>query len=210
MIAFNLRLAVRSMRWIGPALLLLVWISLTLSDPGPALANAGNLFLLLVAVTCWITVVIGNVDDDGHRELLAAAAGSPATLHRLRAVSAFAGANAISSFGTLACLVVATSPARPTNELVVIGTCVLVQVGATAFGVGIGTLLHRPVLRHAGLALLVAIAALVGLILLPPVQSVLRALDNGRTTGVIALAAAGVATAFALVAASGALAHRRS
>ena len=99
MIAFNLRLGVRSMRWLGPALILMVWILASLSDPGPALTNAGNMFLLLVAVSCWLTVTIGNVDDDGHRELLAAAIGSPARLHRSRAISAYIAANTVSAVG---------------------------------------------------------------------------------------------------------------
>jgi hypothetical protein len=210
MIAFNLRLAGRSMRWLGPALILIIWILATLSAPGPALANAGSLFLLLVALTCWLTVTIGNVDDDGHRELLAAAIGSPAQLHRSRAISAYLAANAVSSAGTLACVLAATKPTRPTAEAAVVGACVLMQLAATAIGVGIGTLLHRPVLRHAGVTLLVTVAALVGIILLPPVQSVLRALNDGRTTGVIALAAAGGVIAFAAVTAASALADRRN
>jgi len=95
MITFNLRLATRSMLWLGPVFIVLLWTLLTLSDPGPAFTNAGNWFIVFVAITCWITVIIGNVDDDGHRELLAAAIGSPAALHRSRAISAFIAANAI-------------------------------------------------------------------------------------------------------------------
>jgi hypothetical protein len=210
MIAFNLRLAARSMRWLGPALILMIWIRASLTAPGPALANAGNMFLLLVALTCWLTVMIGNVDDDGHRELLAAAIGSPAKLHRSRAITAYLAANTVSAPGTIGCLLAATRPTRPTVEIVVVGACVLMQLAATAIGVGIGTLLHRPVLRHAGATLLVTVAALVAIILLPPVQSVLRALNDGRTTGVIALAAAGGVVAFAAVTAAGALADRRN
>ena len=210
MIAFNLRLAARSMRWLGPALILMIWILLAVSAPGPALANAGNMFVLVVALTCWLTVTIGNVDDDGHRELLAAAVGSPGRLHRSRAISAYLAANAVGAAGTLACLVATTNPTRPIAEIVVVGACVLMQLAATAIGVGIGTLLHRPVLRHVGVTLLVTVAALVGIVLLPPVQYVLRALNNGRTTGVVALAAAAGVIAFGAVTAAGALADRRN
>jgi hypothetical protein len=210
MIAFNLRLAVRSMRWLGPALIMIVWILLTLTGPGPALANAGNSFLMLVGVTCWLTVTIGNVDDDGHRELLAAAIGSPARLHRSRAIAAYLGANAVGSIATVAGLIATTRPARPTNEIVVVGACVLIQLAATAIGVAIGTLLHRPVIRQAGFTFLLAVAALVGVILLPPVQSVLRELNDGRTTGVVALAAIAALIALGAVITAGALADRRS
>jgi hypothetical protein len=210
MIAFNLRLAIRSMRWIGPALILMIFIVTTVSAPGPALANAGSFFLLLVALTCWLTITIGNVDDDGHRELLAAAVGSPGRLHRSRALSAYLAANALGVAGTLACLLASSEPTRRTAEYVIVGACVLMQLAATALGVGIGTLLHRPVLRHVGVTLLVTGAALVGIILLPPVQFVLRALNDGRTTGVIALAAAGAVVAFVAVTAAGELADRRN
>jgi hypothetical protein len=210
MIAFNLRLAVRSMRWLAPALILVIWISLTLSGPGPALANAGNAFLMLIGVTCWLTVTIGNVDDDGHRELLAAAIGSPARLHRSRAIAAYLAANAVAWIATIAGLLAATRPTRPTSELVVVGACVLLQLAATAVGVGIGTLLHRPVVRHAGFTLLVAAGALIGVILLPPVQFVLRELNDGRTTGVVALAAVAGVISLGAVATAGALADRRN
>ena len=178
MIAFNLRLAARSMRWLAPALIMMIWIVATLSAPGPALANAGNLFLLLVAVTCWLTVTIGNIDDDGHRELLAAAIGSPAQLHRSRSISAYLAANTVGTAGTLVCLLATTPPTRRTAQIVVVGICVLMQLAGTAIGVGIGTLLHRPIVRHAGVTLLVTVAALVGTILLPPVRTVLRALND--------------------------------
>ena len=211
MIAFNLRLAVRSMRWIGPALIAVIWVTLTLAGPGPALSNAGSSFLMLVAVACWLTVIVGNVDDDGHRELLAAAIGSPARLHRSRAIAGFAAATAVGGVVTLADLFATTGATRPTSVIVIVGACVLLELAATAIaGAAIGTLLHRPVLRHAGVTLLVALGALVGLILLPPVQYVLRELNDGRTNGVVALAAAGVALALGAVATASALADRRN
>ena len=210
MIAFNLRLAVRSMRWLGPALIAMIWISFTLAGPGPALSNAGSAFLMLVAVACWLTIIVGNVDDDGHRELLAAAIGSPARLHRSRAIAGFVAATAVGGAVTLADLVATTRATRPMSEFLVVGACVLMELAATTIGVAIGTLLHRPVLRHAGVALLVALGALVGLILLPPVQYVLRELNDGRTNGVVALAAAGVLLALAAVATASALADRRN
>jgi hypothetical protein len=210
MIAFNLRLGVRSMRWLGPALILLIWTLLAMSDPGPALANAANLFIMLVGVTCWITVVIGNVDDDGHRELLAAAAGSPADLHRSRAITAYLAANAIGAVPTLAGLLATSRPTRSISEAYIVIACVLMQLAATAIGVAIGTMLHRPVIRHPGITLLASGAALVGLVLLPPVQYVLRQMNDGRTGGVVALTAAAVAVAAAAVATAGTLADRRN
>jgi len=208
MIAFNLRLTVRSMRWFGAALLALIWTSFTIADPGTALRNAGGAFMMIVAVSCWITVAVGNVDYDGHRELLAAVAGSPARLQRSRAISAFVASNLIALVSTVIGIALATTPTRPVSDVRVDAACLLLQLAATAIGVGIGTLLHRPVVRNGGVTLLVAVGALVVLILLPPVQHVLRELNDDRTGGVLALSAVALAAGVAAVAVSGVLADR--
>ena len=210
MIAFDLRLVVRSMRWLGPGLIALLWTVLSLTDPGPALANAANVFIMLVAVSCWITVVVGNVDDDGHRELLAAIAGSPAALHRSRATSAFLAANAIGAVATVGGLLATSRPTRSISEIYIVIACVLMQLAATAIGVAFGTMLHRPIVRHFGITLLASTAALVGLVLLPPVQYVLRQMNDGRTGGVVALAAVAIAVGAATVATAGKIADRRT
>jgi hypothetical protein len=210
MIAFDLRLVVRSTRWLGPLLIALVWTSFTVANPGTALSNASSSFTVLVAVTCWITVAIGNIDDDGHREILAAAAGSPAHLQRRRAVSAFVGANVIALVVTAAGFARGISPARSTSQAQIVAGCVLLQLAATAIGVGIGTLLHRPVVRNVGVTLLVATGALVVLILLPPVQHVLRQLNDDRTGGLIVLTLVALAASAASVGVAGALADRRN
>jgi len=210
MIAFHLRLAARSMRWLGPALIVLIWTLLSLSDPGPAIANAANSFIMLVLISSWITVIIGNVDDDGHRELLAAVAGSPANLHRSRALSAYLAANVIGAVPTVAGILATSRPTRPINETYIVIVCVLMQLAATAIGVGIGTMLHRPVVRHAGITLLASVGAIVGLVLLPPVQYVLRQLNNGRTGGVVAMTAVALVVGVISVATAGELADRRN
>jgi hypothetical protein len=207
-IAFNLRLTLRSMRWLGAALLVLIWASFTISDPGTALSNASSAFMVIVAITCWVTIAVGNVDDDGHRELLAAALGSPARLQRSRAISAYVAGNVIALVSTIVGIALAATPSRPASTVRIYGACVLLQLAATAIGVGIGTLLHRPVIRNGGVTLLVSVGALVVLILLPPVQHVLRQLNDDRTGGLLALSAVALAAGIAAVALSGALADR--
>jgi hypothetical protein len=198
------------MRWFGAVLLALIWTSFTVASPGTALANASGAFILIVAVTCWITVAIGNVDDDGHRELVAAAAGSPGRLQRSRAISAFVAGNAIALVSTIIGIALATSPSRPVSLVRIIGACLLLQLAATAIGVGIGTLLHRPVVRNSGVTLLTSAGALVGLILLPPVQHVLRELNDNRTDGLVVLTLVALFAGSVAVALSGALADRRN
>ena len=210
MIVFHLRLVVRSWRWLGAAIIVLIWMLISLSDPGPALANAGSGFLLLFAVTCWITVVTGNVDDDGHRELLAASAGSPGQLHRLRALSAWIAANAIGAVVTFTALVASSDPVRRMSEAAIVAGCVVVQLAATAIGVACGTMLHRPVVRHLGMTLFASVAALVALVLFPPTQHLFRQLDDGRTGGLAVYAAGALVLAIAAVFGGSLLADRRN
>ncbi|HEY3831256.1 MAG TPA: hypothetical protein VGO03_03110 [Acidimicrobiia bacterium] len=210
MIAFHLRLVARSMRWLGAAIIVLIWMLISLSDPGPALSNAGSGFLLLFAVACWITVVTGNVDDDGHRELVTASVGSPARLHRLRALSAWIAANAIGVVVTLTALVASSHPVRPASEATVVAACIAVQLSATAIGVGCGALLHRPVVRHLGITLFASVAVLVALVLFPPTQHLFRQLNDGRTGGLVIYAAGAVVLAVVAVTAGSLLADRRN
>ena len=74
---FALALHARSGRWIPPALLLATWVVLVVANPGSALDNGANLFFAVLVVSVWCTSAIGNVDDDPHRDLCAAAVGGP-------------------------------------------------------------------------------------------------------------------------------------
>ncbi len=85
---FALALHARTGRWIPPALLLVTWTVLVVANPGSALDNAANLFFAVLVVSVWCTSAIGNVDDDPHRDLCAAASGGPARLAASRHVAA--------------------------------------------------------------------------------------------------------------------------
>ncbi len=207
---FNGSLLARSMRWLGPALLWLVWTAFTVANPGAALGNSASSFMMLVTVACWLTIGVGNVDDDGHRELLAAASGSPARLHRTRAATAFAVATSFGLVSTIAGIVVAGNPEHSISQTRIVIASLLLELTATAAGVGLGTLLHRPVVRHAGATLLVVVAGLIGLILLPPVEHVLRQFNDDRTGGLGVLTAVTIAAALLAVGAGGVLADRRN
>jgi hypothetical protein len=207
-IVFTLRLAARSTRWLGPAIIVMLAAATTDAGPGTAMTNASGTSILVVIVTCWLTVAIGNLDDDGHRELLSAAAGSRGRLHRDRAIAAYVAGNALALVLTIVGIAVAEHPATSVSTGVIVAICLLVQLASTAIGVGIGTLLHRPVVRNLGITMLVAVGALVGLVLLPPVQHVLRTLNGDRTGGVVVACVIAIAFGVAAVTAAGALADR--
>jgi hypothetical protein len=209
-IAFNSRLALRSAKWVGPAVIVLLWTAFTVASPGSGLSNAGNDSFMFIAIACWLTVGIGNIDDQGHRELLAAATGSPARLHRARAVTAFTFANELALIPTIAGLATAQNPAHAPNPVVIVITALLLQVAATAVGVAIGTCLHRPVVDNTGVALLVSIGAFVVLALLPPLQHVLRDLNDDRVGRALVAVPVAIVVALGAVVGAGALADRRN
>src|SRR5262249_12487354 len=100
------------------------------------------------------------------------------------------------------------SSAHHVSGGVIVITCALLQFAATAVGVAIGTFLHRPVVRHGGVALLVAMGAVVVLALLPPVQHVLRDLNDDRAGSALVASVIAIAIGLGAVAAAGALADR--
>src|SRR6478735_2286158 len=83
-----LALHARSGRWIPPALVLVTWVVLVVANPGSELDNAANLFFAVLIVSVWCTSAIGNVDDDPHRDLCAAAIGGPARVATARHAAA--------------------------------------------------------------------------------------------------------------------------
>jgi hypothetical protein len=185
MIAGTLRILSGSSRWLPPFLLLLIWVSILLSNPGPSVSNHVGAFGGLLIFALWVTVTIGNLDADPHRDLMAAAAGSTARLHGLRAGTAVLVAGAMGCIIAAVSTAVGTEPDKQVAGSLAIGAAL--GVAAALMGAGIGTWLHRPVLCHRGAATLLAVAALTGTIVLPPLQAALRAVGEGKDAMVLAV-----------------------
>ncbi len=180
MIAFTTRLVLRSMQWVAPFLVLLIWILLALGNPGDSLSNAGSISPAFILWATWMTLIAGNVDDDPHRDLIAAALGSAAKVHALRSASVAAMATLPAGAVSLLVALTGHQPDRSTGFVATVTFAVLMS--AALVGISIGTLLHRPLLRHRGAATLLSIAGPVGVLLLPPTRTLLRSLDSGNPT----------------------------
>ena len=207
MIFFTVRLVLRSMRWVGPFLVLLIWVVLAIGAGGTGLEFASVLFPAYVIVGTWLTIITGNVDDDAHRDLLAAAAGSASRLHVLRSTTVLVMTGTIA----LAVAVVVAVVAQPgQSTLTVLVVADSVSISGLLIGIGIGTLLHRPLLRHRGLSLLLATGGCIVVMLLAPIQSVHRSLNNGDSNTTWLLFTAALAWAAASVLVASQLTDRRS
>jgi hypothetical protein len=179
---FTLALHARSGRWIPPAAVLATWVVLVVANPGSALDNAANLFFAVLIVAVWCTSSIGNVDDDPHRDLCAAANGGPARLALLRQASALV-AMVVASVAVAILAVASGSGDNVSGATIIAGSAGLLLSGALV-GCAIGGFLHRPVVRSTAVTVVAAIAAIIVVALLPPVRDVLRDADHGDIDGV--------------------------
>lgn len=181
MIGFTAQFVLRSMRWVAPFLVVVVWVVGALSAGGSTgFELASVLFPAYLVAGAWLTIITGNIDDDAHRDLLAAAIGSPTRLHLWRAITVLVMASVVAVVVAGGVAVMA-EPGR--SPVVVVGVTFTVSAAAVLIGLGIGTFLHRPLLRHRGLSVLTATAGCIVVMLLPPIQSAHRALNDDRVSG---------------------------
>ncbi len=186
----------------------LVWLVLVLANPGPALTNGANMFFGAVVFAAWLAVTAGNVDDDPHRDLCAAVAGSPGRLHICRALASI-GASA--GVVVVTALLTGSTGDLGRHELpYTVGCTIVLLVSGALIGSAIGVFLHRPVIRSVAWSLVLGASAAIAVALLPPVQHVLRNFDHDTTHGVFVLLAAAATSATLAIIVSATLAYRSS
>jgi hypothetical protein len=202
MIRFTLRLVGGSTTWVAPSFVHLIWVVLTLGGSTTTLSTVAGLFYASAVWAIWVTIVTGNVDVDAHRDVLAAAVGSAATLHAQRAsavVTASVVVGAVVSFAAVA----TTARDSPIRDVLV---CLMVTTGGSLLGTGFGTFLHRPVLRHSAIAVLLAVMCVLVTIISPGPSRILASVAHGDlapaalivvVTGCWCAVAVGVAATFA-------------
>ncbi len=205
MIRFQFWLLMATTRWVGPVLFLLLWVSVTLSPPPPPLEEAAFLFPVAILVTIWLTVIVGGLDDKPHRELVAAAAGGPVRLHLLRATASML----VVGPATVVVVLVVGMVSGEASVGSLAASAGLVMA-AVLIGVGIGNVLHPPIVTEIGLAVGLAPILLALIMLLPPIQAVLRMSNNGSIWGAVAVLPAATAFAATLLTTGSYIVARRS
>ena len=151
---------------------------------GSTIQRAGGMLPCYVIVGCWLSIIIGSVDDDAHRELVTAAVGSRTRLHVLRNVTALVVMIAFATIVSVAGLLLFPRPSGVVERTA--ATFGLAWSGVF-LGIAFGAPLHRPVVRHGASALAFALVLLLGLFLFPPMQNILRGTDTDNTRHVAAL-----------------------
>ena len=176
---FQLRLFVRSFRWVAPTLVLFAWL-VNLLTTGPGFGLASSLFPAFLLWSLWTTIALGNMHDKPTRDLLAATVGSPARLHN----SVWSAAGLMSL--PLVALVVMYVAVFGGGPRVGIGAF-LSTTCATVIGLALGSWLHQPVTNGRSVAIFGSVVLFIGVILLPPITAAHDSLSEGRLTPVVVL-----------------------
>jgi hypothetical protein len=124
-----------------------------------------------VIIGCWLSIIIGSIDDDAHRELVTAAVGSR---HRLHIVRIAAGLLITASAATAISVVGLLLFTHTAGWLPAFGATFALSWSGVLIGGAFGAPLHRPLIRHAATALAISLVLLFGFFLLPAMQDVLR------------------------------------
>jgi hypothetical protein len=221
MTAFTLRLVAHSGRWFAPFFAWVLWLGIVFGSPGRSLGNAAAMFAGFVMWTLWMAVVAGNVDDDPHRDLLAAAAGSASRLHVSRSTAVFGAASVLAIATTVLNAIVSNEAARtaadPIGSVVIerselyvaVGTVGLLLAGA-AIGLAVGTWLHRPIIAPGPAVVVVGFVTVTGILVLGPIQWVMRGYNASSSSRLAALLPISCVVCIASVAGAAAVADRRA
>jgi hypothetical protein len=172
-IRFTMLLLTHSRRWLAPLLVGLVWTSIAM-DPrggGTSVSRAAGMLPCYVIVGCWLSVIIGSIDDDAHRELVTAAVGSRRRLHLIRVST---GLILVASAATAVSLVGIVLFSHSSGLVPAILTTFALAWSGVLIGTAFGAPLHRPLIRHGATALAISLALLFGFFVLPPMQDILR------------------------------------
>jgi hypothetical protein len=209
-IRFTALLLAQSRRWLAPLLFGLLYTSIAMNPEGggSSASRAAGMLPCYVIVGCWLSIIIGSIDDDAHRELVTAVAGSRRRLHIIRIA---AGLLIIGGAATAVSVVGLLLFSHAQGLLPAVTTTFALAWSGVLIGTTFGAPLHRPLIRHGATAFAISLALLFGFFVLPPMQDVLRrgSLDDTSRVAPLFLIATVLAVASTAVSAL-ATEHRRT
>ena len=186
--AFSFRHLFATTRWVPPFLFYLFWLMIAVQSPVSVYETSAFLFPALVPATSWLTLIVGNLDDTPHRELLSAAIGGPVRLHLTRNVAGLALSLGVGSVSILLAVINAGG-----SDLQAIATGMLTLAAASTIGVAFASLLQPPINDQVGIAVVVCLGALFLLMVFPVTQWSIRQLNDQLSIGALVLGGGGLA-----------------
>lgn len=185
MIRFTLRLVGRSSAWVAPTAVYLIWVAVTIGGGAAALSSAPGLFYASIVWATWMIVSTGNLDTDEHRDLCASVSGSATRLHAQRSASVLVLSLPISVMASTVTVAVSASDSIVRDWSI----CALMAMAGSLLGASFGTFLHRPILRHRGLTVLLAALLIVVVVVSPTSVWALDYAETGETAAATAVTA---------------------
>lgn len=190
LLGYQVALLLRSQRWLPPVLLYAVFLAVGVQWGQPLLDGLGYAAAALLPVTVWLVRICVNDEPPAARHCTAAAVG-PARLHLATVLTALLSASALGTVGAF--YVVAASDPHSSGGHVEVPVLPAVLAGGLAalacalFGMTIGVLCNRPLLRSTGLAVPSSLlAALLVLVVAgSPANAAVAGLVTGSHTGTV-------------------------
>jgi len=204
MIRFHLVLLTSGTRWVAPAAFGAIFLALGLSPQATVAENSAFFFPVVYIISLWVAVIVGNIDDDAHREMVAASAGGVGKLHTIRAATA-----ASVLFGFVVVLSVVVGLVGQGKSLTSLLAVLPLLSGGMLLGVGAGNMMCRPVVDEIGVAAVGGPLSLSALMLAPPIHWVLWETNAGSLRGAAAVFPAAIAAVVVLAGLSRVLLRRR-
>ncbi|MFI5838300.1 hypothetical protein ACIA8K_01090 [Catenuloplanes sp. NPDC051500] len=180
LVRYSLSMLVRSQAYIAPIVVFFAGVGVfTTGGAGPlAEAYSACALLLFIAMT-WLTVALINTEDRTQRAMTAAAAGGETRVLAGNVLAAALIAVLLTLIGLIYPLYAGQHPI--TGPGLTVG--VIAQLTSGFAGIAVGLLCSRLLIRHTGVAVLVALGA-VGVMVVfqavPPIAPMLSLLESER------------------------------
>ncbi len=176
-----------SQRYLPPVLVFLAALSVgTSSDSSPLLHAYSFCVAAILACSMWLTVAVVNHENPVQRQVIVVAAGSSRRVLAVTVAVTLTGCALLTAIGLVYPMIIGQRTV--TAGVVVAGT--VAQLSAASVGVAVGLLTSRLVITRVGVAVVVAVGALLAMLLvgwISPISPLIRLLTDAASAGGIAV-----------------------
>lgn len=180
LVRYSLSMLVRSQAYIAPVVVFFAGVGVfTTGGAGPLAEAYSACALILFLCMTWLTVALINTEDRTQRAMTAAAAGGETRVLAGNVLAAALIAVVLTVAGLIYPLYAGQHPISGPG----LAVGLIAQLTSGAAGIAIGLLCSRLLIRHTGVAVLVAIGAVGAMVLsrvVPPVAPMLTLLESER------------------------------
>lgn len=153
----------RSQRWVAPILCFGAVVATICTQAGSALPTYAISAAALLFIGTWLTIVTVNNEDPVQQSITIVCAGSQSRVRLAKLLVAFSVAAVLGLLGLIGPPLASSSGTTVTDVLA--GACAQLLTALT--GVGLGSLLSRPLVTRRALAVLIGAAVCLATVIVP-------------------------------------------